>query len=492
VKDSVNKKPLSKHIWILISVFAACFLLASCGSSSGTAEKAGDGGGKGKGKGKGGGGGAVPVVAAMVSKKDVPVEVQVVGSVEAYSTISVKAQVPGQLTNVFFQEGDYVKKDAKLFTIDPRPYQAQLSQAEANIQRSRALLAQAQANLSRDTAQQQYAQGLADRTQKLVQEGIVAKEQGDQLRSNADSLVQTVVADRAAIDSARAQVAADDANIANLRIQLGYTNITSPIDGRTGNLTVKAGNIVAANTLEMMTINQIEPIYVTFAVPEARLSEVKKYMNGGKLPVIVTPQDGSGTTEQGVLTFIDNSVDTSTGTIKLKGTFVNTDRGLWPGQFVNVTLRLTTQPGAITVPNAAVQNGQDGQFVYVVGQDRAVEARPVVTGARVGEDMVITKGLDAGETVVTEGQLRLQPGSRVQMRDSRAGGAQPGGGEGFKGGDKGGDAAKGGEGFKEGFKRGDGSKRGDKGKGGEGFKKRDSFKGAVRGDGPGGGPTAAN
>ncbi len=473
------KKLLPGKSWAIALLTVSVLLLGACGSST---PAAGDGGGKGKGKGKGGGG-AVPVVVASAVKKDVPVEVQVVGSVEAYSTVSIKSQVSGQLQQIYFQEGDFVKKGAKLFSIDPRPFQAQLAQAEANLARSKALLGQAQANLARDVAQQQYAAGLADRTAKLVQEGIVAREQGDQLKSQADALAQTVSADRAAIDSAKAQVAADDANAANLKIQLDFTTITSPLDGRTGNVAVKTGNIVTANTLELMTINQVEPIYVTFAVPEARLSEIKRYMAGGRLSVAATPQDGSGLTEHGVLTFVDNAVDTSTGTIKLKGTFQNGGHALWPGQFVNVTLRLTVQSGAITVPNAAVQNGQDGQFVYVVKDDRSVEARPIETASRVGEDMVISKGLSGGETVVTEGQLRLQPGSRVQFRDSNGNGPGGGrragaeGGGGPKGGDApaaaDGDAPQGGR--KGGFKKGEGFKNG------EGFK----GKGAVRGDGTG-------
>jgi multidrug efflux system membrane fusion protein len=479
---------LSRHTWTLITVsLIASIGLAGCGYfSGGTASTGGDTSGKGKGKGKGGGGGAVPVIVASVQKKDVPVEVMVVGSVEAYSTISVKAQVPGQLMAIHFQEGDYVKKDAKLFSIDPRPYQAQLLQGEANVSRSKALLGQAQANLARDTAAQNYAQGLAERTNELVKQGIVARETGEQLRSAADSQAQGVAADRAAIESAKAQVASDEANIANIKVQMDYTTINSPIEGRTGNVTVKTGNIVTPNTLELMTINQVEPIYVTFAVPEARLSEIKRYMAGGKLPVIATPQDGSGSNETGLLTFVDNAVDSSTGTIKLKGTFPNTNRALWPGQFVNVNLRLTVQPGAITVPNAAVQNGQDGQFVYVVKEDRTVEARPVTTSSRVGEDMVVSSGLHAGETVVTEGQLRLQPGSRVQMR--QASGAPGGGAAGGGGGAAAGEGAGGGEGFKKGFKKGEGFKKGD------GFKKGEGRgKGPLKGDGQGGGgPAAAN
>jgi multidrug efflux system membrane fusion protein len=186
---------------------------------------------------------------------------------------------------------------------------------------------------------------------------------------------------------------------------------------------VKLGNVVNANSMDMMTINQVQPIYVTFAVPESQLPSIKQYMAGGKLPVIASPQDDTASKETGVLTFVDNGVDPTTGTIKLKGTFANVDRKLWPGQFVRVVLRLTTRQGALVVPNEAVQTGQEGQYVFVVKPDRTVESRVVITGARINQELVVEKGLQAGETVVTEGQLRLAPGSRIQVRDGRPGGA---------------------------------------------------------------------
>jgi multidrug efflux system membrane fusion protein len=213
--------------------------------------------------------------------------------------------------------------------------------------------------------------------------------------------------------------------VENSTVQLSYTAIRSPIDGRTGNLTVKQGNIVSPNVMELMTIAEVHPIYVTFSVPESQLSDIKRYMAKGKLQVTAHPQDSAADSETGVLTFIDNTVDPTTGTIKLKGTFQNADNKLWPGEFVRVTLQLTTRPNAIVVPNQAVQTGQDGQFVYVVKQDRTVEMRPVVTGTRVDQDLVVDSGLKPGETIVTEGQLRLAPGSRVQFGGGRGG---PGGG----------------------------------------------------------------
>jgi multidrug efflux system membrane fusion protein len=409
----------------LLGVLVAAFLLASCSSSSST--DVGDSGkGKGKGKGKNGGGGTVPVEVAKAQLKNVPVDISVVGNVEAYSVVTVRAQTGGMLTKVNFQEGDFVKKDDVLFLIDRKPLEGQMKSAVANLQKSTALELQAEANLNRDAANAKYARDQTNRYLKLVEEGIIAKEQGEQLKSNADSLAQLLEADKAAINSAKAQMESDQSAINNLNIQLGYTTVFAPIDGRTGNTLQKAGNIITANTTDLATINQVEPIYVTFAVPEARLPEVKRYMAQGSLQVTAQPQDGSGEAENGQLTFIDNSVDTTTGTIKLKGTFQNTARKLWPGQFVNATLRLTTRPNAVVVPNQAVQTGQDGTYVYVVGEDRAVTVVPIKTGPRIDQDMVIEDGLKGGETVVTEGQLRLQPGSKVQVRgDQQTGDGRP-------------------------------------------------------------------
>jgi len=393
-------------------------LFCGCSGNGGSAQAAGKGGGGGRGRGEGG---PVPVLVAKVGQKDVPIEIQVIGNVEAYSTITVKAQVGGQLTNVYFREGDLVKKNDRLFTIDPRAYQAQISQIEANIERDKALLKQAQANLERDTAQQKYAEDQATRYKKLFDQGVMSKEQADQFRSNADAMIQSLGADRAAIDSARAQINSDQAALENAKVMLSYTDIRSPIDGKTGNLMVKQGNVVPANTTDLIAINEVQPIYVTFSVPEANLSDIKRYMAGGKLPVTVMTQEAEPVKETGFLTFIDNNVDATTGTIKLKGTFSNPDRKLWPGQFVHVSLRLTVQQNALVVPNQAVQTGQDGTYVYVVNQGKA-EFRPVKTGARVEQELVIASGLQPGETVVTEGQLRLAPGSRVQLRDGSGGG----------------------------------------------------------------------
>jgi multidrug efflux system membrane fusion protein len=401
-----------KHTASVLFLALSTLLLNGCtskGTTTAAAAKKGEGG--------------VPVAVAKVVEKDVPVDIQVVGNVEAYSTITVKAQVGGQLTKVSFNEGDYVKAGDLLFTIDPRPLQAQVSMSEANLAQNSAQLMQAQANLARDIAQEKYAQSNAERYARLWQQGIISKDQYEQVRTSADATSAVVAADKAAIESARAASVATRASVDNMKVQLDYTQIRSPIDGRTGNLMVKLGNVVNANSMDMMTINQVQPIYVTFAVPESQLPSIKQYMAEGKLPVIASPQDDTASKETGVLTFVDNGVDPTTGTIKLKGTFGNADRKLWPGEFVRVVLRLTTRQGALIVPNEAVQTGQEGQYVFVVKPDRTVESRVVLTGARIGQELVVEKGLEPGETVVTEGQLRLAPGMRIQVRDGRPGGA---------------------------------------------------------------------
>ncbi len=361
----------------------------------------------------------VPVSVAIVAQRDVPMEIQVIGNVEAYSTILVKARVAGQLTEVHFREGDYVKKGDQLFSLDPRPFEAQLNQAEANLLREEAQLNLAQANLDRDLAQQKYVREQAVRFSRLLQEGIVSTDQAEQMRTGADTISHVILADQAAVRSAEAAVGASRAAVANAKVQLSYTKISSPIDGRTGNLAVNEGNLITANATDLITINQVRPIYVVFAVPEAHLQSIKRYMAKGVLPVDAAPQEGSSERETGQLVFVDNTVDATTGTIKLKGTFTNQENRLWPGQFVRVALRLTTHSNALVVPNQAVQAGQEGVFVYVVKADRSVESRPIVTGARVDQDIVVQSGLQAGESVVTEGHLRLAPGMRVQPRDEK-------------------------------------------------------------------------
>jgi multidrug efflux system membrane fusion protein len=419
--------------WLLLAVISIlmCSLLQGCTTAqSARAARKGDMRG-----------GAVPVTVTKVVQKDVPVDVQVVGNVEAYLTVTVKSQVNGEITQAFFKEGDFVKKGEQLFTIDQRTYKAQLNQVQANLAKDQAALAQIEANLARDKAQQKYAQSESARYASLFERQLVAREQMEQMSANADASSAAVRADMAAIQSAQATVEATKASLENAKVMLAYTVISSPLDGRTGNMDVKQGNVISSNT-SLTTINQVEPIYVTFSVPEAQLKSVSKGQS-----VMVSTDDDSTPPRVGKLTFIDNTVDSTTGTIRLKATFPNSDHKLWPGEFVHVTLRLRVQPNALVVPNQVVQTGQDGTYAFVVKEDRTVESRPVVTGTRVGEDLVIEKGLQLGETVVTEGQLRLAPGSRVMLasdfRSGQGGGQRGGGGNGRFGGTRG--QARGGE-----------------------------------------------
>jgi membrane fusion protein, multidrug efflux system len=333
----------------------------------------------------------VPVLAATVEQKDVPQQVRAIGNVESYSTVSVKTQITGELTGVFFKEGQDVKKGQLLFELDKRPYEAALKQAEGA--------------LAKDEAQLANARLEAKRYAELHSAGVVSKEQNDQMQSNAGALEAAVTADKAAVQ--------------NARVQLIYCSIYSPINGRTGTLVLHRGNMIKANdNPALITINQVEPIYVTFMVPEQFLAEIKKYAFTGKLRVQAEiPSDSRGPVN-GVLSFIDNSVDQATGTIKLKGEFPNTDRRLWPGQFVKAVLTLRDQPNAIVVPSQAVQNGQQGQFVFVIKDDMTVEARPVVITETTDGQVIVQKGLVPGERVVTDGQLRLVPGSKVQIKQA--------------------------------------------------------------------------
>ena len=332
----------------------------------------------------------IPVIVGAATQKTVPVQLRAIGNVQAYSTVTVKSKVGGELVRVHFTEGQDVKKGDHIFTIDPRPYEAALKQAEAN--------------LERDLARARNAQEDARRYEFLIQKGVVARQQYEKFRTDADALEATVLADRAAVE--------------NAKIQLGYCSIHSPIDGRTGSLIVQQGNIIKAEDINLVVINQIIPIDVAFSIPEQFLSEIKKYMATGKLQVEALIPMNEARPEKGVITFIDNAVDSNTGTIRLKGTFANREKKLWPGQFVNVVLTLTTEPNAIVIPSQAVQTGQEGQYVFVVKQDLTVESRPVVAGRTVNNETVIQKGLKADEKVVTDGQLRLYPGAKVEIKTS--------------------------------------------------------------------------
>jgi len=422
----------------LVSWSTAC---SRTDASSGTPDRgSGGGGGRGGRGGRGGGeGGPVPVVTAVVQQRDVPVEVAAIGNVEAFETVSVRSQVTGIVTDVMFHEGDFVKKGDQLFTIDPRPYEAMLEQAKANLARDEALLAQSQAQLARDKAQSDYLQQTSQRNAELAERGILSKDMLQQSQAQAAANTAAVKADEAAVESARAQLGAQQAAVDNAALQLAYTVIRSPINGRTGNLTMKPGNLAAANTTELTTIAQVEPVFVTFAVPATRLPAIRSHDTRDPLAVSALPQDENNNPASGVLAFVDNAVDTTTDTIKLKAKFDNTDHRLWPGQFARVTLKVTTLSNATVVSSEAVQTGQDGPFVFVVKPDFTVEQRAVTIAQRVNDDVVIGQGLKPGETIVTEGQLRLEPGSRIQQPGAGGGGERGGrGGGGGRGGRRGG------------------------------------------------------
>ena len=334
---------------------------------------------------------AVPVTTAPVIQKSVPLTVQGIGTVIAASTVTVRAQVTGELTSVHFIEGDEVQQGQVLVTIDKRPLEAALQQA--------------QAALDRDIAQAANAKAQAARYQDLLQRGITTHEQVDQIVANAAALDATVGADRAAVE--------------NAKVQLQYATITAPLTGKTGLLQVHPGNLVrATDTTPIVTINKITPVYVSFAVPEALLPDLKRYMAKGKLAVTALPPSDTGAPSVGLLTFIDNAVDPTTGQIKIKGTFPNTDRKLWPGQYVNVDVTLSAEPNAIVVPSLAVQTGQQGTYVFVVKPDQTVDLRAVTVERTNGDQSVIKSGLKPGETVVTDGQLRLNAGSRVSVKNA--------------------------------------------------------------------------
>ena len=390
----------------------------------------------------------VPVVVGDAVERTVPIQVAAVGNAQAYTSVGIKAQVAGQIVRVHFTEGRDVRAGDLLFTIDPRPVEAALRQAQANVARDTAQLRQAEAallqqqaevrkaeaNLERDLAQLRNAQAQERRYRELMDRELIAREQYDQLHTNLAAMEATVQADRAAIENAkaaataavatvdnvRAVVRAGEAMVDGVRLQLGYTTIRAPLDGRTGNLLVQAGNVVKANEdTPMVVINQVHPIYVSFAVPEQYLADIKRFRAAAPLRVEARLPNQPATLATGELTFVNNAVDQATATIQLKATFANGDDALWPGQFLDVALTLTRRP-ALLVPSQSIQAGQQGPFVFVVGPDRTVEARRVVVGTRLGAETIVEQGLRAGERIVTDGQLRLVPGAKVEVKPARA------------------------------------------------------------------------
>ncbi len=330
-----------------------------------------------------------PVVVSTAEQRDVPLQILAIGNVEAYQMVQIRSMVNGQIAGVHFKEGQDVRRGDLLFTLDKRPFQASLDQAIGNLKRDEAQLANSELQAHRYT--------------DLEKQGIVSREQGELQRTQEQSNSSAVQADKAAVEAAR--------------VQLSYTDIRSPIDARTGAVLIHLGNLVKANdTPYLVQLNQVQPIYVTFTVPETRLDEVRRFA-ANHLKVLAYAKGTTTDAAEGTLTFIDNGVDPQTGTVKLKATFTNKDRKLWPGEFVDVVLNLSTQKDMVVVPTKAIQTGQQGDYVFVV-QNGTAEARPIVTGGSYKNLTLISKGVAAGETVIVDGQVRVVPNGKVVVQST--------------------------------------------------------------------------
>ncbi len=366
---------------------------------------------------------AVPVKTATVAVKPVPILVRAIGQTEPSSTVDVRAQASGQVTRIAFKEGDVVRKGQVLFGLDPRVSQTDVAEAQANYERAIAAQRQAEATLAKDQALARNAQAEEKRYAQLVETGVVSRSQYDSVRTNAEAAVATAQADKDAANSQKKAVAAAKAVLDASQVQLSFTTVTAPVDGKTGALQVHQGDVVEPNgQTPLVVINQLSPIFVTFSIPEAEFVRLKQAMPNGTIPVQAAPAADPGAVSDGSLSFVDNTVDPSTGTIKLKATFANADQRLWPGQFVNVTVTLGVENDAVTIPKDSVQTGQQGQYVFVVTADDKAEMRPVEVARVVGDDAIVSSGLQNGERVVTEGQLKLTPG--VAVKEASGGEAQ--------------------------------------------------------------------
>lgn len=371
---------------VLLCLCGALAVAAGCGRPAASTDASGVGpGGR-----RGGPLPPVPVVVSAAIQKDVPQLVQTVGTVEAYSTVDVRPQVSGALIKVSFKEGQEVAAGDPLFTIDPQPYQVAVDQA--------------QATLAKDAAQAKNAEAQRARNEDLLKRGIISQQDYDTSSTAAASSAATVKADQAQID--------------NAKLMLRYTQIAAPVSGRTGALLVHEGNLArTTDTNPLVVINQIVPIRVVFGVPAQYLTQVRAGQAASPLLTTARAAGSNDAVSRGALSFLDNTVDASTGTLKVKGEFPNTDRKLWPGELVEVSLQLKVATRATVVPSAAVQSGQKGQYVYVVNADQTVAFRPVQVSLRNGDDVVIASGLKVGEQVVTDGQLGLTPGAKIQVKN---------------------------------------------------------------------------
>jgi membrane fusion protein, multidrug efflux system len=386
----ISQKIMKPRCWklqysaVLAAAVIGISLLLGCGKSNYTAQAAGPGS-------PGAQRPAAPVVVAAVEQRDVPVQVTAIGNVEAYQMVQIRSQVNGQLERVYFKEGDNVRKGQLLFQLDKAPFQAALEQAEGNLQRDQANAANYQAQATRYTS--------------LETQGVISREQAEQMRTQAQAGASAVNADKAAVDAAK--------------VQLRYTDIKAPIDARAGALLINIGNQIKANdTPYLVQLNQVSPIYVTFSIPETQLDQVREFFRKGGLKVLAYPKGQTSNPASGTLTFIDNGVDPTTGTVKLKGTFQNKDQRLWPGEFVDVVLNLSTRKNAIVVPTKAVQTGQQGTYVYTVTQDNTAKPQPVQTVGAFHDLTLVAGGLAPGERVIVDGQLRVAPNAKVNVQST--------------------------------------------------------------------------
>ena len=377
---------------------------------------------------------AAPVRAVPAATADVPLNISAVGSVEAIATVDVKSQIAGQVLRVEFQEGQQVEKGQLLFQIDPEPTLRQIAEIEADIAKDAALEQQARANVVKDQAYIKQTQAAADRAVQLAKDGIFSKEQTEQSVASNESNLASLAADQAAVESAVASLKADRARVAQTQLQLGYTKITAPITGRAGVINLKAGNLVKDNDAVLVTLLQISPINVSFGVPEQLLPDVQRY--NSQAPLLVQATTDGGKVLTGRLKFIDNSVDATTGAIKLKAEFDNPQKVLWPGQYVNVQAQLSLQKNMIVVPSSTVETGPRGRYVWVVTPgSNTVAMRPVdvlrnYKAPKTVEQAVIGSGLHPGDLVVTEGQMRLMPGAKVRILNNQTQVGQNSGGAG--------------------------------------------------------------
>ncbi len=373
----------------------------------------------------------IPVTTATATSEVAPLEVDIVGTIDASSRVEIKSQVAGQIMNVRFTEGQDIQQGQLLFEIDKRPYQDALTQAEAALERDRSQIAQSQAAQQKDAAQAAQAQADAKRYISLADQKLISEQQRLQYVTAADTANAAVRADQAAVTMAQASLKVDEAAVERARLDVTNCEITAPISGRAGNLLVHAGNLVKVNDVALVVINRIDPVFVNFNAPEQYTGAVLSHGVGRTLPVEVSSRDDLHHQATAQLSVVDNTVDSQTGTIHLKATLANPEHIWWPGQFVDTRLVLDAKRNATVVPTEAVQNGQSGTFIYVVKADKSVEARKVSVSRTLDRKAIIESGISPGETVVTDGQMMLAPGAHIMSvppaQGEGAAGTQPGG-----------------------------------------------------------------